>query len=214
MSLLDGSDPFDVLRAVLRILLVGATLVSLIVWLALGEPRMFQLATATWAIYGVMRAFVNGFLAPVTELPAAIGGDLRHDAPGAGGEVGTLTTTEQFRAAEARYRAPALPSAQVDAAIKDAEAGVASPGGAAAAVGSLEALRTANRLSAEDDVRVGLLLVRLHEEGLHDPAAALREFRRLVFRHPDPPQVTRIRGALADIAPRFLPAGPAETQAP
>ncbi|HEU5357509.1 MAG TPA: hypothetical protein VFU45_00210 [Gemmatimonadales bacterium] len=214
MSLLDGSDPLDVLRAVLRILLVGATLVSLIVWLALGEPRMLQLATATWAIYGVMRAFVNGFLAPVAELPAAIGDDLRHDAPGSGSQVGALTATEQFRAAEARYRAPALPSADVDAAIQQAEAGAGPPGGAAAAVGALEALRAAHRLNADDDVRVGLLLVRLHEEALHDPAAALREFRRLVFRHPDPPQVTRIRGALADISSRFLPAEPAENQAP
>lgn len=214
MSLLDGSDPFDVLRVWLRILLVGATLVSLIVWLALGEPRMLQLATASWAIYGVMRAFVNGFLAPVTELPAVIGDDLRQDAPGSAGEVGSLTATEQFRAAEARYRAPALPSAEVDAAVKQAEASAATPEGAAAAVSSLEALRAGRRLTAEDDVRVGLLLVRLHEEDLHDPAAALREFRRLVFRHPDPPQVTRIRGALADIAPRFLPAGPAENQAP
>ncbi|MGH7733044.1 MAG: hypothetical protein ACREOE_04905, partial [Gemmatimonadales bacterium] len=80
-------------------------------------------------------------------------------------------------------------------------------------VRALQTLRTKERLSASDDVQVGLALVRLHEEQLGDAAAALQEFRRLVYRHPTPPAADQIRRALADIAPRFLPADMAENQA-
>lgn len=214
MSLLDGADPLDLARLTVRILLAGGTLVALVVWLALGEPRMLELATALWAIYGVMRAIVNGFLSPVAALPEMLSGDIRTDDAFPDPERAALTGSPEFRAADARYRTVAVPTAEVEARIGQLVGSAGTPGGAAQAVRALEALRTDGRLAARDDLRVGLVLVRLHEEQLHDAASALKEFRRLVYRHPDPFAAQEIRRALADIAPRFLPADLAENQAP
>lgn len=214
MSLLDGDDPLDIVRAISRILLAGGTVVALVVWLMLGEPRMLELATALWAIYGVMRAIVNGFLSPIADLPALIQGDVRTGEASGDPEFRSLTSSPAFRAADARYQAPAMSTVDVAARIRDAVQEGQTPDGAARAVRTLEALRTTERLSASDDVQVGLALVRLHEEHLGDAAAALQEFRRLVYRHPAPPAAGEIRRALADITPRFLPADMAENQAP
>lgn len=214
MSLLDGADPLDLVRVTFRVLLGGGTVVALVVWLTLGEPRMLELATALWAIYGVMRAIVSGFLSPVAALPAMLSGDIRTDEAFPDPERAALISSPEFRAADARYRTAAVPTADVDARIGQAVGNAGTPGGAAQAVRALEALRTDGRLAARDDLRVGLALVRLHEEQLDDPAAALKEFRRLVYRHPDPFAAQEIRRALADIAPRFLPADLAENQAP
>lgn len=214
MSLLDGADPLDLVRLTVRVLLAGGTVVALVVWLALGEPRMLELATLLWAIYGVMRAFVSGFLSPVAALPELMSGDIRTDDAFPDAERTALTRSPEFRAADARYRTAAIPTAEVETRIGQAVGSAGTPGGAAQAVGALEALRTEGRLAARDDLRVGLALVRLHEEQLHDDAAALKEFRRLVYRHPDPFAAQEIRRALADIAPRFLPADLAENQAP
>ena len=214
MSLLDGDDPLDIVRATFRILLAGGTVVALVVWLTVGEPKMLELATALWAMYGILQAIVNGFFAPIADLPAVIGGDVRTGETSRDAELASLTSSPEFKKAEARYRAPAVPTAQVADGIRQAIGSGQSPAGAARAVRALEMLRTTERLSASDDVQVGLTLVRLHEEGLDDPAAALREFRRLIYRHPDPPAADEIRRALADISPRFLPADMAENQAP
>ncbi|MGB7211028.1 MAG: hypothetical protein WBC97_00200 [Gemmatimonadales bacterium] len=213
MSLLDGDDPLDIVRATFGTLLAGATVVALLVWLMLGEPRMLELATALWAIYGVMRAFVNGFLSSLADLPALISGDVRTDDASPDEALTSLTSSPEFRAADARYRAAAMPTADVTTRIQGAIQEGQTPEGAAGAVRALEALRTTDRLSARDDVQVGLALVRLHEEQLGDAAAALREFRRLIYRHPATPESEEIRRALADITPRFLPADMAENQA-
>ncbi|MGH7531945.1 MAG: hypothetical protein ACREL4_01530 [Gemmatimonadales bacterium] len=212
MPLLDGDDPLDIVRATLRILLAGGTVVALVVWLALGEPRMLELATALWAMYGIMQAVVNGFLSPMTDLPAVISGDVRTGEASRDPELAALTSSPEFRAADAHYRTPAVPSALVADGIRHAVHDGQTSEGAARAVRALETLRTRERLSASDDVQVGLALVRLHEEQLGDAAAALREFRRLIYRHPAPPATDEIRHALADIVPRFLPADMAENQ--
>lgn len=209
--MLDGSDPLDIVRLFAGIVLVGGTVISVVVWLLLGEPRMFELATALWAIYGVVKAVVNGFLAPVTNLPGLINDDTRSDRLMDDSEVRALTDSAKGRAAAARYLKPAMPSADFEARMQEAESQGGTGAGATSAVQALEALRAANRLTGAEDVRVGLALIRLHEERLNDAAGALKEFRRLIALHDDPGVLAQIRASLADISSKFLPA-PAENR--
>lgn len=202
MALLDGDDPLDLLRLIAGLLLAGSTLVAAGVWLLAGDPRMLALTAALWAIYGLARAVINGFLSPLADLPAWLSG-ARGTGPVSSDDLGALTADPEFRATADRYRTAAATPAEVDAAVAAAEA---EP--PAAAIGRLEGFRKAHRLTPAGDVRVGLALVRLHDDELHDPAAALREVRRLLTLHSDPELVGRIRTALARWAPDLSTAVP------
>ena len=209
MGVLDPEDPLDLLRLLIGILLVTATVTALALWLAGVTPKFLLLAGALWSVYGILQAGVNGILTPLSDLPAWLSGS----KGGGYGEIESLAAEGKFREAADRYRTRALADGDVGAHLRHAELLAGELHDAAGAVAELERCRGGARLSADDDLRVGLALVRLQEERCHDPAAALRELRRLLDRHSEPRQVQRIRAALAAYHSPLLPAGPAENQA-
>ncbi|MFI5234219.1 MAG: hypothetical protein ACHQXA_00780 [Gemmatimonadales bacterium] len=197
------------MRLLIGFLLISATTAALVLWLAGVTPKLLLLAGALWSVYGILQAGVNGILAPLAELPAWLSG-----AKGGGyGEIESLEAEGKFREAADRYRTRALTTGDVGAHLRHAELLAGELHDAAGAVAELEQCRTGARLSADDDLRVGLALVRLHDEGRHDSTAALRELRRLLDRHSEPRQLQRIRAALAAYHSPLLPAAVAENQA-
>jgi hypothetical protein len=67
----------------------------------------------------------------------------------------------------------------------------------------LDGLRR-SRLSAADDLRVGVALVDLYDRRLGDPGRAMGELRRLIDRHPGHGSVRRLRRALAELKAEHL----------
>ena len=75
-----------------------------------------------------------------------------------------------------------------------------------AAVGELEDVqRDAARLSAGEDMRVGLALTELYEQRLDDPGRAMVEIRRLIDRYPHARQARELRGLLAVLRTQHFP---------
>lgn len=214
MAFADSDDPLDLLRLALGFLLVTGTLFALGLWLAGITPKALGLAGALWTLYGVLRLGVSGFLAPVAEFPAWLAGAIGGGGPAQGySEIEALTAAGRYREAADRYRDRAASDGDVTALLRRAEL----QGGALQeprnAVTELEAFRASHRLSAAEDVRLGLALVQLHESALRDPGGALRELRRLLDLHPETRHVRRIRATLAELKSELQPAAVAENQA-
>ena len=122
--------------------------------------------------------------------------------------IETLTVRGDFATAAEAYRERAQrPADRVEATVRRA----ALLGGPLkqpeTALVELESLRR-GKLTAAEDVKVGVALVDLHERRLGDPGSAMTELRRLIDLHPDHASARRLRRALSDLKDRHVPTEP------
>jgi hypothetical protein len=200
------NDPLGILRLGLGALFLVATGVALILGLSGVEPRAMILAGALWAIYGVARAMINGFLEPTAGWFAGIlgnGGSMMRRSEHS--EIEALAARGHYQDAAERWFAEAASGeAPAEAMLHRAAllAGPLTDPGSAAA--ELTQYRDAPRrpLTAGEDVAIGLALVDIYEHRLNEPAKAMFELRRLLDQYPASRHARRIRGTLADLKER------------
>ena len=200
------NDPLGILRFALGALFLVATGVALILGLTGVEPRAMILAGALWAIYGVARAVINGFLEPTTDWFAGIlgnGGSMMRRSGHS--EIDAMVARGHYQdAAERWFTEASTGEAPAEAMLHRAAllAGPLSDPGSAAA--ELAQYREAPRrpLTAGEDVAIGLALGDIYEHRLQEPAKAMFELRRLLDRYPASRHARRIRGTLADLKER------------
>jgi hypothetical protein len=197
------TDPLGILRLILGALFIVATGLALVLGLTGVEPRALILAGALWALYGVTRALVSGFLAPATDWVGALlanGGSMLR-RPGHS-EIDALVARGHVQeAAERWFAVAASGDAPAAAMLRRAEllAGpLADPGSAAAELTQYRELPR-RPLTPAEDVAIGLALVDMYEHRLNDPSRAMFELRRLLDRYPASRHERRIRGTLADL---------------
>jgi hypothetical protein len=201
-------DPFRLLRLFVALLLGLGTVVALALWWSGIAPRALLLAGMFWALYGFLMALIDGVLEPVVDFAAQ-----------ALQNVGLPPLADRYSAIEALVaRGLYLPAAddylaRAQAGRGDTEAMVRrarllagpldSPG---MAVAELANWRETRRLSAAEDIRVGLVLADLHDHRLGDPGHAMVELRRLLDLHPGARGMRRVKGLLQGFrAERFGP---------
>lgn len=202
----DSTDPIVLLRRATGALLLVFTVAALILWFTGVEPRAATLAGALWAIYGMSRALVGGFLAPTAEWIGGVienGGGMR--PPSQHSEIDALAAQGQYQDAAERWFRVAVDGEEPAAAmLRRAEllAGpLKDPGTAAAELTQYRDLPR-SPLTAGEDVAIGLALVDLYEHRLGAPAQAMFELRRLLDRYPSSRHVRRIRNTLHDLKER------------
>jgi flagellar biosynthesis protein FliQ len=194
------ADPFRYLRGVLAFFLGGGAVVALVLALTGTDPRALVLAGVLWTLFGVLSGVVDWVLEPMVEFAAQVLSNVGLARPDAGfsAEEAMAVQGHAEAAAEAyRLRAQA-PGDRVDAMIRRAHLLAGPLKVPHAAAGELEDLqRDAGRLSAGEDMRVGLALAELYEQRLDDPGRAMVEIRRLIDRYPEARQTRELRGLLA-----------------
>jgi hypothetical protein len=194
------ADPFRYLRGVLAFFLGGAAVVSLLLGLTGVAPKALLLAALFWTLFGVLSGMVDWVLEPAVELGAAILSNVGLVRSGAGFSVEeTLVQQGHADAAAEAYRQRAeQPSDRVAALLRRADLLAGPLRQPDQAVRELEALQAeADRLSAREDMQLGLALTELYEQRLHDPGRAMVEVRRLIDRHPYAREARELRGLLA-----------------
>jgi hypothetical protein len=202
-------EPLHLLRVTVAALLLFGTVVAIALAVSGVEPRALQLVGVFWAIYGLVAGFTSGVLEPVIEGVVHVLTNIGLVRSGGGfSAIETFVVRGDFATAAEAYRERAQhPGDRVEATVRRA-ALLADPlHQPETALVELEGLRR-GRLSAAEDVRVGVALVDLHERVLGDPGRAMAELRRLLDRHPDHASVRRLRRALADLKDRHVPAEP------
>lgn len=186
------------MRALVGIIALLGTLLALILAIVTRDLRMLELVAALWAIYGLTVGFLSGLLEPAIDgffqLLASVG---LVRAGGGYSSIETLVARGHYRAAADQYAERARhPPDRVEATLRRAELLAGPLGQAETAAVELDSLRAAP-LSHRDDFRVGLALVDLHEDQLHDPGRAMAELRRLIDLYPA--GARRLRAALRDL---------------
>ena len=194
------ADPFRYLRGVLAFFLGGGAVVALVLALTGTDPRALVLAGVLWTLFGVLSGVVDWVLEPMVEFAVQVLTNVGLARPDAGfsAEEAMAVQGHAEAAAEAyRLRAQA-PGDRVDAMIRRAHLLAGPLKVPLAAAGELEDLqRDGRRLSAGEDMRVGLALAELYEQRLDDPGRAMVEIRRLIDRYPEARQTRELRGLLA-----------------
>jgi hypothetical protein len=113
--------------------------------------------------------------------------------------IETRVAGGEIAAAAEAYRERAQHQAErVEATVRRAALLGGPLGHPETALVELEGLRR-SKLSAADDLRVGVALVDLYDRRLGDPGRAMGELRRLIDRHPGDRSVRRLRHALAQL---------------
>ena len=195
-----GDDPLRFLRIVIGTFLLAGTAIAILFAVTGVAPRALVLAGALWAIYGFATALITGVLEPVIDLAAQAFSSVGLSRVGGYSAIETMVARGQYEAAAEAYRERAQGRReQVDATLRRAAllAGpLAMPSGA---VAELRKLRQdmGRRLTAADDVRIGLALADLHEFSLKDPGWAMAELRRLIDLYPHSRRVRQMRSILA-----------------
>ncbi len=197
---MDFGDPLDLARRAGGALLLIATLVALVLWLAGLGPRMLTLVGFLWAFYGFYYAVMDGLLVPfvdgVTGLLENAG--LRRAAGGLS-EIEALVERGEYAAAAEAYRQAASRELRVSALVRRASllaSNLGSPGQAAL---ELEAARQDHKLKPDDELRIGAALAHLYEGPLNDPGRAMTELRRLIDLYPDARNIRRLRRELDEL---------------
>jgi hypothetical protein len=192
-------DPLDLARQVGGGLLLLATAIALVAWLAGTGPQMLQLVSACWALYGVYCAFIDGLLAPLIEGAAGMLQSVGLTRAGGGySDIETLVAQGNLDAAAEQYAVRA--SHGDTGALLRRSALLAGPlATPALAAHELERERERRHLSPDEDLRIGAALAHLYETPLGEPGRAMTELRRLIDRYPGSRNVRLLRRELAGL---------------
>lgn len=196
-----GHDPLRFLRVVVGTLLLAGTAVAVLLAVTGVAPRALLLAGALWALYGFVTALISGVLEPVIDFAAEAFSSVGLMRAGGGySAIETMVARGQYQAAAEAYRERARERRDRVAATLRRAALLTGPLGTAdGAVLELNRLREelGTRISAGDDIRIGLALADIHEFSLHDPGRAMAELRRLIDRYPHSRRIRQMRSVLA-----------------
>jgi hypothetical protein len=198
-------EPLGLVRLVVGAFALLGTIIA-IIFGVVGDPRMFELVVALWAVYGLVVGFTSGVLEPAIDGLFNVLTNIGLMRAGGGySAIETMVQRGHLAAAAEAYAERARNAEErVDATLRRAKLLADSLGSAETAALELDNLRSVAPLSSRDDFRVGLALVELYEVHLADPGRAMAELRRLIDRHPSARDVRRLRSALAQLkAQRF-----------
>jgi hypothetical protein len=192
-------EPLGLVRLVVGIMALVGTVIAILLGVTT-EPRALELVAALWAIYGLVVGFTSGVLEPVIDGLFNVLSSVGLMRAGSGySSIETLVARGQVAAAAEAYAERAQsPRDRVEATLRRARLlaeSLASPETAALELDNLRGMP----LSSRDDFRVGLALVELYEQHLHDPGRAMTELRRLIDQHPSAGDARRLRAALAQL---------------
>jgi hypothetical protein len=200
-----SDEPLRFVRITAGVLLLFGTVVALALALSGVAPRALQLVGLFWAIYGFIVGLTSGILEPVIDgffHALANFGLVR--VGGGYSAIETLVVRGEVAAAAEAYRERAQqPADRVEATVRRAALLGGPLGHPETALVELDGLRR-SRLSAADNLRVGVALVDLYDRRLGDPGRAMGELRRLIDRHPGHGSVRRLRRALAELKAEHL----------
>ncbi len=204
-----SDEPLRLLRITVGVLLFLGTLVAVGLAVSGIAPRALELVGVFWAIYGFVVGLTSGVLEPAIEgLVHALTNLGLVRAGGGYSAIETLVVRGELASAAEAYRERAQrPAERVEATVRRAALLGGPMGQAETALVELEALRR-GKLTAADDLRVGVALVGLYERQLGDPGRAMTELRRLIDLHPDHASARRLRRALADLKDQHQGAEP------
>ncbi len=193
-----GDDPFRFLRGLVGALLLSATVVAGLLAVTGIAPRALLLVGALWALYGLIAGVLGGILEPLLEAASrALPGAGLKRLHGFSAQESQEVRGNYSAAAEGYLERAKAPGDRVAAMMRRAALLAGPLDSPALAVSELLALRQGStRLSAEDDVSLGLALVDIYDYRLNDPGKAMAELRRLIDRHPDSRHLRRMRQAL------------------
>jgi len=178
----DGSeaDPFDLIRAAAKVLLILGTGVAVFLWATGITPDALLIIGALWSFYGFTHAVLDGLLDPLLDFGArAIQSVGMAPYQPSYSHIETMVARGDLDAAAQSY---AHLAGQGDAAalVRRAELLGDRLGGAVKARIELEEFRETHHPTGKDDIRIGLALARLYEQHLDEPGRAMREIRRLL----------------------------------
>lgn len=204
----DRSDPFNILRLGVGALLLGATIFAAVLWLTDVEPRALTLLGALWALYGLYSGLLNGVLEPVTDFVASQLSSVGLMRAGGGySEVETLAIRGEYQAAaDALLERARQNPADAEPMVRRAALLAGPLKDPRTAVAELEATRLGVRpLGADQDIRVGLALMDIHDRVLNEPGRAMVELRRLLDTHPSSRRTRQIREFLSALKRESFP---------
>jgi hypothetical protein len=192
-----AEEPLGLARLAVGAIALLGTLVALVLGLSGAEPRALQLVGALWAVYGLAVGLTSGVLEPVIDGLHTMFANVGLVRAGGGySAIETLVARGHVAAAAEAYAERARnPKERVEATLRRAKLLAESLAHAETAALELDNLR-ATELSSRDDFRVGLALVELYENHLHDSGRAMGELRRLIDLHSSARDVRRLRTAL------------------
>jgi hypothetical protein len=195
-----SDEPLRLLRITVGVLLFLGTLVAVALAVSGIAPRALELVGVFWAIYGFVVGLTSGVLEPAIEGLVHALTNLGLVRVGGGySAIETLVVRGELASAAEAYRERAQrPAERVEATVRRAGLLGGPMGQPETALVELEALRR-GKLTAADDLRVGVALVDLYERRLGDAGRAMAELRRLIDLHPDHASARRLRRALADL---------------
>lgn len=191
-------EPFSLVRVIVGIIALLGTILAVVLAIVTRDLRMLELVGALWAIYGLTVGFLSGLLEPAIDGFFQFLANVGLVRVGGGySSIETLVVRGHYQAAADEYaeRARNHPD-RVEATLRRAALLAGPLGQPETAAVELDSLRAAP-LSRRDDFRVGLALVDLHEDQLHDPGRAMAELRRLIDRYPA--AAHRLRAALREL---------------
>lgn len=203
-----GDEPLHLVRLAAGALLLFGTLVAVGLAVSGVVPGALKLVGVLWAIYGFVVGVTSGVLEPVIDGMYQVltnWGLVR--AGGGYSAIETLVVRGEIEAAAEAYRERARqPAQRVEATVRRAALLAGSMAQPETALVELDGLRRSG-LSPDDDIRVGVALVDLHDRHLADPGRAMAELRRLIDRHPGARATRRLRQALAELKAEQLESG-------
>ena len=195
-----GHDPLRFLRIVIGTFLLVGSAVAVLFAVTGVAPRALVLAGVLWALYGFATALISGVLEPATDFAAEAFSSVGLPRVAGYSGIETMVARGQYEAAAEAYRERAQEErSRVEATLRRAAllaGALAVPEGA---VTELRKLRQdmGRRLTAADDVCIGLALADLHEFSLKDPGRAMAELRRLIDLYPHSRRIRQMRSILA-----------------
>jgi hypothetical protein len=202
-------EPLGLVRLVVGVMALIGTLIAVLLGVTT-EPRALELIAALWAVYGLAVAVTSGVLEPVIDGLFNVLSSVGLMRAGSGfSSIETLVARGHLAAAAEAYAERARnPRDRVEATLRRAKLLTESLASAETAALELDNLRLAAPLSSREDFRIGLALVELYEQHLHDPGRAMTELRRLIDRHPSAGDTRRLRSALAQLKSQRFDAAP------
>jgi hypothetical protein len=199
-------EPFSLVRFVVGAVALLGTCFAIVLAVVTRDLRMLEVVGALWAVYGLTVGFLSGVMDPVIDGFFHLMANVGLTRAGAGySAMETLVARGHYLAAAEAYAEAARNKAErVEATLRRATLLSGPLGQPKAAAVELDSLRQAP-LSSRDDFRVGLALIDLYEQQLHDPGRAMGELRRLIDRYPTAQAARRLRAALGELkAQRYL----------
>jgi len=196
-----ADDPLRLLRLLVGILLIVATLVALLMAVTGVAPRAILLVGAFWALYGLFTGFIGGILEPVIDTVARTFTDVGLQRAGAGfSDVESLVARGHYDAAAEAYLDRAKDErTRVPATVRRAALLAGPLAAPELAASELTSVRDHAKLSPAEDLQIGLALVDILEYRLNDTGRAMAELRRLLDRYPHSRYTQKIRATLRSL---------------